>query len=69
VLIPVQCEFFALEGIYQLKATIDQTTAPLNPGLEIEGVVLTMYDARTSLSREVAHRGGPPSSVPRSTKP
>jgi chromosome partitioning protein len=54
VLVPVQCEFFALEGISQLKESIDQIRASLNPGLEIQGVVLTMHDARTSLSREVA---------------
>jgi chromosome partitioning protein len=54
VLVPVQCEFFALEGISQLKQTIDQIKATLNPGLEIQGVVLTMHDARTSLSKEVA---------------
>ena len=54
VLVPVQCEFFALEGISQLKATIDQIRSTLNPSLEIQGVVLTMHDARTSLSREVA---------------
>lgn len=54
VLVPVQCEFFALEGISQLKDTIDQIRATLNPGLEIQGVVLTMHDARTTLSREVA---------------
>jgi chromosome partitioning protein len=54
VLVPVQCEFFALEGISQLKDTIDQIKATLNPGLEIQGVVLTMHDARTGLSREVA---------------
>ena len=54
VLVPVQCEFFALEGISQLKDNIDQIKATLNPGLEIQGVVLTMHDQRTSLSREVA---------------
>lgn len=54
VIVPVQCEFFALEGISQLKESIDQIRATLNPGLEIQGVVLTMHDARTSLSREVA---------------
>ena len=53
VLVPVQCEFFALEGISQLKETIDQIKATLNPGLEVQGVVLTMHDARTSLSKEV----------------
>jgi chromosome partitioning protein len=55
VLVPVQCEFFALEGISQLKDTIDQIKATLNPGLDIQGVVLTMHDARTALSREVAN--------------
>jgi chromosome partitioning protein len=54
VLVPVQCEFFALEGISQLKESIDQIRASLNPSLEIQGVVLTMHDARTTLSREVA---------------
>jgi chromosome partitioning protein len=54
VLVPMQCEFFALEGISQLKESIDQIRATLNPRLEIQGVVLTMHDARTSLSREVA---------------
>ncbi|MFN3744355.1 MAG: ParA family protein [Hyphomicrobiaceae bacterium] len=54
VLVPVQCEFFALEGISQLKDSIDQIRATLNPGLEIQGVVLTMHDARTAFSREVA---------------
>jgi chromosome partitioning protein len=54
VLVPVQCEFFALEGISQLKDTIDQIKATLNPSLELQGVVLTMHDARTQLSREVA---------------
>jgi chromosome partitioning protein len=54
VLVPVQCEFFALEGISQLKDSIEQIRATLNPRLEIQGVVLTMHDARLSLSREVA---------------
>jgi chromosome partitioning protein len=54
VLVPVQCEFFALEGISQLKDSIEQIRATLNPRLEIQGVVLTMHDARTSLSKEVA---------------
>ncbi len=54
VIVPVQCEFFALEGISQLKDSIEQIRATLNPTLEIQGVVLTMHDARTSLSREVA---------------
>jgi chromosome partitioning protein len=54
VLVPVQCEFFALEGISQLKDSIDQIRSTLNPELEIQGVVLTMHDARTAFSREVA---------------
>jgi chromosome partitioning protein len=53
VLVPVQCEFFALEGISQLRASIEQIKGTLNPELEIQGVVLTMHDARTSLSKEV----------------
>ena len=54
VLVPVQCEFFALEGISQLKQTIDGVRATLNPTLEIQGVVLTMHDVRAKLSDEVA---------------
>ncbi len=54
VLVPVQCEFFALEGITQLKDTIDFVRSSLNPALEIHGVVLTMHDPRTKLADEVA---------------
>lgn len=54
VLVPVQTEFFALEGISQLSDTIDQVRATLNPALDIQGVVLTMHDQRTQFSREVA---------------
>ena len=54
LVVPVQCEFFALEGISQLAETVEQIRATLNPRLEIQGVVLTMYDARTAFSREVA---------------
>jgi chromosome partitioning protein len=54
VLVPVQCEFFALEGISQLKDTIDFVRSSLNPSLEIHGVVLTMHDPRTKLADEVA---------------
>jgi len=54
VLVPVQCEFFALEGITQLKDTIDFVRSSLNPSLEIHGVVLTMHDPRTKLADEVA---------------
>ena len=54
LLVPVQCEFFALEGIAQLNATVEQIQASLNPGLAIQGVVLTMHDQRLGLTREVA---------------
>ena len=54
VLVPVQCEFFALEGISQLRDTIEGVRATLNPSLEIHGVVLTMHDSRTNLSEDVA---------------
>ncbi|MFI4935146.1 MAG: ParA family protein [Caulobacterales bacterium] len=54
VLVPLQCEFFALEGLTQLLRTIDLVRGSLNPSLEIQGVVLTMYDRRNSLSAQVA---------------
>jgi len=53
VLVPIQCEFFALEGLSQLMYTINLVQKRLNPSLEIEGVVFTMYDARTNLSLQV----------------
>lgn len=53
VLVPIQCEYYALEGLSQLIHTIDLVRARLNPDLEIEGVVFTMYDARTNLSLQV----------------
>jgi chromosome partitioning protein len=53
VLIPVQCEYLALEGISQLMDTIERVRQALNPGLEIAGVVMTMYDDRTNLSKQV----------------
>ena len=52
-LIPIQCEYFALEGLGQLLATIRLITDHLNPRLEVKGAVLTMYDTRTRLSSEV----------------
>jgi chromosome partitioning protein len=52
-LIPIQCEYFALEGLGQLLATVRLITDHLNPRLEVKGAVLTMYDARTKLSSEV----------------
>jgi chromosome partitioning protein len=55
VLVPVQCEFFALEGLTQLLQTIEAVRANLNPALEIQGLVLTMHDQRTLLSDQVAN--------------
>ncbi len=53
VLVPIQCEYYALEGLSELMYTIDLVKDRLNPKLEIEGVVFTMYDARTCLSLQV----------------
>lgn len=53
VLVPIQCEYFALEGLSQLIHTINLVQDRLNPNLEIEGVVFTMFDARTNLSLQV----------------
>lgn len=53
VLVPIQCEYYALEGLSQLLHTIDLVHHRLNPNLEMEGVVFTMYDARTNLSLQV----------------
>ena len=53
VLVPIQCEYFALEGLQQLIYTIDLVQKSLNENLELEGIVFTMYDARTNLSPEV----------------
>jgi len=53
VLIPVQCEYLALEGITQLVETLRRVQGSLNPGLRVEGVLMTMFDERTNLSRQV----------------
>lgn len=54
VLVPLQCEYFALEGLTHLMATIDRVKNGMNAGLEIEGVVLTMFDPRNNLAHQVA---------------
>ncbi len=55
VVVPLQCEYYALEGLTHLMATIDRVKAAYNPGLGVEGIVLTMYDGRTSLTHQVAN--------------
>jgi chromosome partitioning protein len=54
VLIPIQCEYYALEGLGQLMKTVGLVTAELNPGLSVSTILLTMYDARTRLAAQVA---------------
>ena len=54
VLVPLQCEYYALEGLTHLMATIDRVKNGMNPGLEVEGVVLTMFDPRNNLAHQVA---------------
>ena len=56
VLIPVQCEYYAMEGLGRLMESIQRMRQSLNPDLEIEGIVLTMYDARNSLARQVVEQ-------------
>lgn len=53
ILIPIQCEFYALEGLLQLRNTINSVKNNLNPLLAIDGVIMTMYDARTNLSQQI----------------
>ncbi len=54
VLVPLQCEYYALEGLTHLMATIDRVRSGLNPNLEVEGIVLTMFDPRNNLAHQVA---------------
>ena len=56
VIIPIQCEYYALEGLSQLLRNVELVASNLNPELKVSGVVLTMYDGRTKLSREVAEQ-------------
>lgn len=53
VLIPIQCEFYALEGVSQLMSTVEMVRKNMNPNIEIEGVILSMFDGRTNLSLQV----------------
>jgi len=55
VLVPMQCEFFALEGLSQLLQTIEQIRSTLNPSLSVQGIVMTMFDKRNNLSEQVLH--------------
>ena len=54
LIIPMQCEYFALEGVSQLLETVEAVRENWNPALEVEGVLFTLYDERTNLSRQVA---------------
>jgi chromosome partitioning protein len=55
VLVPLQCEFFALEGLSQLLETVNQVRQTINSGLDIQGIVLTMFDARNNLAQQVVN--------------
>ncbi|MDW5315761.1 ParA family protein [Rhizobium sp. PL01] len=55
VLVPLQCEFFALEGLSQLLETVDQVRRSVNPTLDIQGIVLTMFDSRNNLAQQVVN--------------
>jgi len=54
LLVPIQCEYFAMEGVSMLMSTVDEVRRFLNPGLTIDGILLTMYDERTNLAQQVA---------------
>jgi chromosome partitioning protein len=54
VLVPIQCEYFALEGVSELLDTIERVRQAFNPGLQLEGILLTMYDERVNLAKQVA---------------
>ncbi len=54
VIVPLQCEYYALEGITSLMTTIDRVKSGINPGLDVEGIVLTMFDPRNNLAHQVA---------------
>jgi chromosome partitioning protein len=54
VLVPVQCEYYAMEGLGRLMSNVQRVQDSLNPALELEGILLTLYDSRNSLSRQVA---------------
>jgi chromosome partitioning protein len=53
VMVPIQCEYYALEGLAQLTRNVDLVRTNLNPGLEISGIVMVMYDGRTRLAEQV----------------
>ena len=55
VIVPIQCEYYALEGLGQLLRNVALVRANLNPTLDVRGIVLTMYDARTKLAEQVEH--------------
>ena len=69
VLVPLQCEFFALEGLSQLLDTVDQVRRTINPGLAIQGIVMTMYDGRNNLANQVVEDVRTPSPALRDIRP